>query len=157
MNAETAYLAWCLGQAANLRDGHCLDKTPREVDMYAVSVRRRSGVACQAAEGPAQSLLLLSSALKRSAPECRHRCRGMICSTTKMIAASRACLSLRPVMKKQDFRIRPLRAALRTSREVHSEVLTISEQLRLQTAMMLSVQKQKGSYQCSTNYSRPLR
>jgi hypothetical protein len=62
-----------------------------------------------------------------------------------MIAASRACF-VTARNEKARFRIRPLRAALTTSREVHSEVLRFGEQLRLQTAMALSVQKQKGSY-----------
>jgi hypothetical protein len=38
----------------------------------------------------------------------------------------------------------PLRAALTTSREVHSEVPPHQQQLRLQAAMMPAVQKQKG-------------
>jgi hypothetical protein len=38
----------------------------------------------------------------------------------------------------------PLRAALTTSREVHSEVPPLQQQLHLQAAMMPAVQKQKG-------------
>jgi hypothetical protein len=67
----------------------------------------------------------------------------MICSITKDDCRKPRLPSLPGRNEKARFRIRPVRAALTTSREVHSEVPPLQRTIALQTAMTPSVQKTK--------------
>jgi hypothetical protein len=105
--------------------------------------------------GPAQLLVLLSSATARlrrrlSLPWSDFR-------TTKDDCRKPCLASLRDRNEKARFRIRPLRAALTTSREVHSEVPSLRRTIGFAGGNDAVCPKTKRELPCSRNYSQPLR
>src|ERR1043165_4580671 len=79
----------------------------------------------------------------------------MICSISKDDCRKPRVPSLPDRNEKARFRIRPVRAALTTSREVHPEVPPLRRRIVFAGGDDAVCPKTKGVLPCSTNYSQP--
>jgi hypothetical protein len=143
--------------AANPHDGPFRQYKPRArlIMRGRCHVRRRIGVRpVRPRKARAQLLVLLSSALEGVPVIVVVK---LICSMTKGDCHKPRLPLLPDRNEKARFRIRPLRAALTTSREVHPEVPPLRRRIAVAGGNGAVCPKTKRELPCSRNYSQPLR